>query len=118
LKAQLLTTTKRVKMEDGQELPLRGLYLYWYVSGNQITPDHNEQMWWLARDLLTSGTLQRWAYVSCFSYCPPGQEQVLLQRMKRLLAQTTPEFQIPPGSPKKETAFLTDKKTVEEKETF
>lgn len=116
LKAQLLTT--HLTTNETQRAAVTGLFMYWYVSEDQLTPDHNEQMWWLARDLLTQGVLKRWAYVSMFSYCAPGGEQVLLQKMKRLAADVVPAFQVPPGKAEKESALLTDKNSVEGKETF
>jgi len=105
LEAQLLTTTKAYKRPDGSIGHARGLFMYWYVSENQLTPHHKEQMWWLARDLLTTGVLQRWAYISCFSICAPGEENIRLEQMKRLAGDTIPAFQIPPGKAQ-QTAFL------------
>ena len=48
---------------------LSGLYVYWFVADNQLTPYHGERMWWMARDLIRTGVLQRWAYVSYFTAC-------------------------------------------------
>jgi hypothetical protein len=55
-------------------------------------------MWWLARDLLRTGVLQRWAYVSYFSFCAPGQEDAAFERMSKLIAASVPEYQLPPGN--------------------
>lgn len=117
LKAQLWTATYQQPVSKDKFVPLRGLFMFWYVSEDQLTPIHSEQMWWMGRDLLTHGKLKRWAYISMFSYGAPGQEQVLLRKMKRLAAEVVPVFQIPPGKAEK-TAFLTQGKTVEQKETF
>ena len=105
LQAQFLTSTTSFKRPDGSIGQARGLFMYWYVSQNQLTPHHKEQMWFLARDLLTTGVLQRWAYISCFSVCAPGEENIRLEQMKRLAAATVPEFQIPPGKAQ-QTAWL------------
>ena len=53
-------------------------------------------VWWLTRDLLTRGVLQRWAYISYFAVCVPGQEDATFDRMKSLIAASVPEFQLPP----------------------
>jgi hypothetical protein len=61
----------------------------------------------ITRDLITSGVLYPWGYVSCFTMCHPGQEGVYLAKLKRLIALTTPEFQLT-GGRVKETAFLSE----------
>ena len=106
LEAQFLTTTATFPNKDGSVFRARGLFMYWFVSDTQLTPNHKEQMWWLARDLLTTGVLQRWGYISCFSFCAPGDEKIRLEQMKRLVSETVPSFQIPPGKDAPITAFL------------
>jgi len=53
-------------------------------------------MWWMARDVIRTGVLQRWAYVSYFAVCPPGAEEATFQRMKKLIVASVPEFQLTP----------------------
>jgi len=55
-------------------------------------------MWRMARDLVAKGVLQRWAYISCFSICQPGQEEARFEHMKKLIAASVPEFQLTPSS--------------------
>lgn len=111
LKAQLVTASAPNRPD------IKGLYMYWFVSDTQMTPRENELWWLLSRDLVTTGILQRWGYISYFGYGPAGQEQIVLQRMKRLVAESVPAFQIPPGeypvqtalrSPGPETALLAE----------
>jgi hypothetical protein len=52
-----------------------------------------------ALHLLRTGVLQRWAYVSYFSACEPGQEDATFARMEKLIAASVPEFQLPPPGP-------------------
>ena len=52
---------------DGQRQPVSGLYVFWFVADGEQTPDNYQRMWWLGRDLLRTGVLQRWAYVSYFA---------------------------------------------------
>jgi hypothetical protein len=89
-----MTAGKRVKTSDGREVPVRSLYVYWFVSDRQLTARHGQRIWWMARDLLLTGTLPRWAYVSCLAQCLPGQEDATYERMKQFLAKAVPEFQL------------------------
>lgn len=82
---------------DGQKQQVSGLYVFWLVADGEETPDNYQRMWWQARDLLRTGVLQRWAYISCFSVCAPGQEDAAFERMRKLIAATVPEYQLPPG---------------------
>jgi Protein of unknown function (DUF3485) len=81
---------------DGQKQKVSGLYVFWLVADGEQTPDNYQRMWWMARDLLRTGVLQRWAYVSYFTVCAPGQEDATFERMKNLIAHSVPEFQWPP----------------------
>lgn len=83
---------------DGQKHEVSGLYVFWFVADGEQTADNYQRMWWLGRDLLRTGVLQRWAYVSFFSVCAPGQEEATFERMKKLIAVTVPEFQFLPAS--------------------
>jgi hypothetical protein len=58
-------------------------------------------MLWMARDVLLTGILDRWAYISFFSYGAPGQEDALFERMKKLIAISAPEFQLVPREKQK-----------------
>ena len=82
---------------DGQkQQQVGGLYVFWLVADGEETPDNYQRMWWQARDLLRTGVLQRWAYVSYFSICAPGQEDAAFERIKSLIAASVPEYQLPP----------------------
>ena len=93
---KLLTTAYRDK-PDGQKTVVRGIYVYWFVADGELTADHLQRMWWMARDLVCTGTLQRWAYAGCFATCLPGQEEPTFERMKQFIAATVPEFQLATG---------------------
>jgi hypothetical protein len=81
---------------DGRKQQVSGLYVFWLVADGEQTPDNNQRMWWLARDLVRTGVMQRWAYVSYFAVCEPGQEDAAFARMEKLIAASVPDFQIPP----------------------
>jgi hypothetical protein len=83
---------------EGRPVQAGGVYVYWYVADNALsaTPSGSERMWSIARELVTTGILQRWAYVTYFSACAPGQEENTYERLKNLIAASVPEFQLTP----------------------
>jgi len=83
----------------GQMVKLRGVYVYWYVADGVVSASTSgiQRMWWMARDLVRTGVLQRWAYVSYFSVCTPGQEEATFERLKTLIIESVPQFQHPPN---------------------
>lgn len=91
--AMKVLTSRSVKDENGREFTVRGIFVYWFVCEDALTAQHWQRMWWMARDLIAQGRLQRWAYVSYFTVCLPGREEAAFERMQRLIAETVPEFQ-------------------------
>ena len=88
--------TKEVTV-NGQALSARGIYVLWFVADNdEYTARHWQRMWWMARDLLRTGVLQRWASISYFAHCAPGQEEATFERMKKFIVASAPEFQLVP----------------------
>ena len=81
---------------DGRKVNVNGVYVFWFVADGVQTPDHFQMMKRLALNLLRTGVLQRWAYVSYFSICEPGQEDATFARMEKLIAASVPEFEPPP----------------------
>ena len=90
-----LLATRQVE-HDGSVETFRGVYVYWFVAEDAYTAQHWQRMWWMARELFRTGELQRWAYVSCFAVCLPGQEEATFERMKKFIAASVPEFQLTP----------------------
>jgi len=56
-------------------------------------------MWSQARTMLGKGVLERWAYVSYFTACLPGQEEATFERLERFIRASVPEFQTVAGRP-------------------
>ena len=81
-----------------QVLHARGVYVFWFVADDEYTARHWQRMWWMARDLLRTGVLQRWAMISYFTACAPGQEDAAFDHLKKLIAASVPEFQLVPRS--------------------
>jgi hypothetical protein len=91
-----LVATKQEEV-NGQMVTEQGVYVYWFVDADRITPQHVQRMLWTAGDILFTGVLDRWAYISYFSVCNSGQEAAAFERMKKLIAASVPEFQLVPG---------------------
>lgn len=79
---------------DGEKTDLSGVYVYWFVADKSCTESHWQRMWWMAKHLVQTGELQRWAYVSYFMPCAPGQEDLAFERVKLLMRASLPEFQL------------------------
>lgn len=106
LKATCLTSTKTIRDEKTKtDRQLSNVYIYWFVAEHKLVPGHPDALWAISQDLITSGVLHPWAYVSVYVPCPPGQEGVAIARAKRLIAATVPEFQLTPSPAAKQTAF-------------
>ena len=90
-----LVATKSVALND-RTVAARGVYVYWFVSGHEYTAQHWQRMLWMAEELVRTGVLERWAYVTYFAVCAPGQEDATFERMKKLIAASVPEFQLVP----------------------
>ena len=83
--------------DQGQRITTRGVYLAWFVAdGDEITARHWQRMWWMARDLLGTGVLQRWAMISYFAGCRPGQEDATFERLKQFITASAPDVQLVP----------------------
>ena len=81
------------KPEQGN---FKAFYVYWFVADDAITAEHGTRRWWMAKNLVSSGELQRWAYVSCYGPFAPGQEQATFERLKLFIADAVPQFQLVP----------------------
>lgn len=79
-------------LPDGSQRMVKAVYVYWFVADGHVTARHGQRMWWMARELLTTGTLQRWAYVSVLGLCLPGQEEETYKRLREFIAESAPEY--------------------------
>jgi len=98
LPVRKLTATRIQELSNGEKKEVKGIYVYWFVADGELTAGHFQRMWWMARDLIRTGTLQRWAYISCFAVCLPGQEDATFQRLKEWIVVSAPEFQRTAGT--------------------
>ncbi|HVU28385.1 MAG TPA: exosortase-associated EpsI family protein [Verrucomicrobiae bacterium] len=89
--------SKSIKTPDGQKQNFSALYVFWFVADNEETTGIVPMQLHMLRDQLLTGVLQRWAYVSYYVPCLPGQEEATFERLKKLIAASVPEFQLAPG---------------------
>jgi hypothetical protein len=89
------------RTENGQRTAERAIFVYWYVADDGLSGSAVGlgRMWQIAEKMIRTGTLQRWAYVSCFTFCAPGREDATFDRIKQFLAASVPEFQLNPKPP-------------------
>jgi hypothetical protein len=92
--------TKTVPAADGSPQAISGIYVFWFVTKGQTTDDFPGMLKSMMFHLIRHGELQRWAYVSYFTACLPGQEAATFAGMKELIAASVPAFQLPPAAAK------------------
>lgn len=97
LAVQKWTVHNTYTTPEGQKVPISGVYVFWFVAENNETDEYTTIQKSILFHLLRHGVLERWAYVSYFTYFPPGQEEAAFARVKNLIANSVPEFQLPPA---------------------
>lgn len=85
---------------DGQKQAASGIYVFWFATAGQTTGDFPTMLKSMLFHQLRTGELQRWAYISYFTVCVPGQEAATFARLEKLIAASVPEFQLPPTAAK------------------
>lgn len=80
--------------QDGRKLTSSGVYVYWFVADNAVTGEHSQFGLGVIKHILRTGELQRWAYITYFAPCAPGQEDRAFSRIQRLMNKTLPDFQL------------------------
>jgi len=83
----------------GKEITKKCVYVYWYVADGALSNDRSGfgRMWSMAKQLVMTGVLQRWAYVRFYTICDPGQEDAAYAEIKRMIAASVPQFQLTHG---------------------
>jgi EpsI family protein len=103
LPVRQFVTRRLGQLPDGRQARWSGVYLFWFVADGRLTASHWGRVGWLAWDLIRHGVMPRWAYVSAFVGCPPGQEESAAARAREFLRAAVPEFQRTVG-PREEPA--------------
>jgi hypothetical protein len=93
-----LLSSRQVE-QNGRVETYKGIYVYWFVADGAMSASVTgfERMWWMMSHMARTGELQRWAYISCFAVCRPGQEDAVYSRMKEFMTAAVPEFQLTGG---------------------
>ena len=99
LPIEKLTLRRNMRLPSGEQQSQGGVFVYWLVTDNRLTADNQQRMWEISKEMLRSGTLQRWAYVICFAGCPPGRENSAYEQIKEFIQASVPEFQLTPKPP-------------------
>jgi hypothetical protein len=97
LPTRKFTISKTGQLPSGEVVRVGGVYVFWFVADKRLTASHLARVGWITWELLRHGVLPRWAYVTCFSTCPPGQEEATFERVKQFIAAAVPEFQLTAG---------------------
>lgn len=88
-----LTSSIRYTNMMGAATKVRSIYIYWFVSKDRFCTGQFDRMWSTLRTLLSTGEMERWAYISCFAVCAPGNETATVERMRKILKAGVPTFQ-------------------------
>ncbi len=99
LQALKLTTFRTAQNRHGQPIQVRGFYVYWFVAADRLASDPVKRMWSIARTMVEKGVLERWAYISYFVTCQPGEEAATLAHLEQFIRASVPEFQTVAGQP-------------------
>lgn len=83
---------------NGRPVTYSGFYIFWFVNDHEITREHSGRMISIAKSMLTTGKLERWAYISYLVFCAPGQEDAAYAKAKTLIAASVPQFQLVSGA--------------------
>jgi hypothetical protein len=94
------TVSNTFPAPGGGQQTVSGLYVFWFVTQGQTTDDFPTMLKSMLFNQLAHGVLQRWAYISYFTVCRPGQEDAAFARMKQLIVASVPAFQLPPAAGK------------------
>lgn len=88
-----LIARRKVEIE-GRPVDYSGVFVYWLLADGVVTSERKVMMQSMAKHLLRTGELQRWAYVAYFAPCPPGAEDETFQRIQKLMNATVPQYQL------------------------
>ncbi len=88
-----LTASRRVSDGAHRPMTVSALYVYWFVTADKITAGQGARFWSIAKTMVEKGELERWAYISYFAACLPGQEKDTFEKMERFIRASVPDFQ-------------------------
>jgi len=99
LPVKMLTLSRTVTNERGEQVTISGYYAYWFFEEEKITTSDLGRVTSIAGTLITHGKLERWAYTGCLTACRVEDEEVTYEKLKSFIAELVPEFQNATGKP-------------------
>ena len=75
---------------DAKSDPLRLVFADLFLAADRQTSSHTKRHLISMRDLVVRGEMPRWALVTCFTVCRPGEEDANFEKMKRFLTVAIP----------------------------
>jgi hypothetical protein len=82
----------------GRQISQAGVYVFYFVADGRRTASQWERQWSIIRGLVVDDTLQRWAYISFFAVCAPGDEDRTFDRLSHLIAACAPRLETGPAA--------------------
>jgi EpsI family protein len=73
LKVMRMNTTHAVNSPAGRAMPVRYVFVYWFVGKGRVTPYHWRRILWTSMDRVLHNTNHRWAYVLIYAPVTKGQ---------------------------------------------
>lgn len=92
-----LPVNKLLTTRNTERGKVSGVYVYWFVSKDKVTAQQLSRLWSVTWAALTTGVRERWAYISYFAPCLPGQEEATFERLEKVIQDSVPEFQLVAG---------------------
>lgn len=86
IEVQRFDTRIRGLDAEGRMVERGGVYVFWFTTEGQSTAHHFDRQWSMIKSLLLENVVQRWAYISFFSQCQPGEEDDCYRRLVGLIS--------------------------------
>ncbi len=69
-----MNTVREREVAPGQRMRLHGVFAYWFVGKDRVTPHHLERIFWTTKDRVLHGTNHRWAYILIHTIIDPAEQ--------------------------------------------
>lgn len=87
LQVQRFDTLISGQDSKGYRVEKAGVYVFWFVADGELTAHHTTRQWLMMKNLVLNNLVQRWAYISFFAECSPGDEENCYRRLAGLISQ-------------------------------
>lgn len=98
LNVMRMNTTRAVNSPDGRAMPVRYVFVYWFIGKGRVTPYHLQRILWNSEDRVLHNTNHRWAYILISAPAtawrtgndPAGAEAETMQLITRFIQDVYP----------------------------